>query len=102
MSIYSKKLFDGYLTGAGAHALFTVPSGHTYVIRSITYSTFSAAVNQGYVGRAGNSVLAGWVNLAVLLPQTVNMRQVLNAGDALQCVLVTSDVLLAISGYDLT
>ncbi len=98
-SIYSTQFYEGYTAALGSHALYTVPAGKIAIIRSISVAVVSAAVNQGYIGVTGKSLIAAWTNLPIITDKQVNCRQVLNAGEVLTLQLNTSDVAVAVSGY---
>lgn len=100
--IYSKSLAAGTLTGAGS-SVYSVPSGYTSIIRSITLMNSAGGTIVAYASPDGGGWLATLLSSTQYESETTNCRHVLESGDGIFVGLVGSGtVRYKISGYELS
>lgn len=102
--IYSTQFYAGQPPGDATTALFTVPSGHVYVVRDITVTPFSAGSPDRFTILIGGSA-AGFLASDVTTPEYQSWHQegrwVLEAGQVCEFHSDGRTYRVLISGYDL-
>lgn len=99
--LFSKRLLAG-TTAAGVPLSAVVPPGHIWIIRNISAICRETGAAQAAVLISGGPYI--WVNNHVVDTDTSHFdgRQVLNAGETLQCVPWPLEMDFYISGYELS
>jgi hypothetical protein len=102
LSVYSTKFAAGSQNSGTNSNIFTVPSGHTYVIRQITLGLTSAGPGSCLITEGGF-----WIASSIGLPTqyesvSFNGRWVMDAGDVMNCDAISGNWTFHVSGYDLT
>lgn len=101
--IYSTQFVSARLRTTGFHDLVTVPSGHRWVLRSISaVSSASVAMGMGLYLAGAPVFFAGDPALASGAEYQWSGRQVLNEGDTLGVYCDEFPLSVLVSRYDLT
>lgn len=109
MAVYSKRL-AGPTNVTGAYStLFTVPSGHVYVVRQISFQVSTSAAGGNCICTAGGTGIANRFFQLLLVNNTDSQREgrwVFQAGDTMSAgvfgVTAGGTGSVMVSGYDLT
>jgi hypothetical protein len=99
--VYSVRLGAGNESSAGSGLAYTAPTGFVTVVRCLSVVTFPGTTFGGVYLTGAVSYLAGLIGGADLEIATINMRQVLNAGDTLTWQFQGGGGTWMVSGYNL-
>lgn len=99
--IYSKRLAVKNGATSGANDLFTVPAGHIYVVKYMTFIETGGAVMSGYIEIKSVCRLRNFSVAANQSDQWENLRWVLEAGDVLRIYTAAGTPRVTVHGYDL-
>lgn len=98
--VYSVRFYAAFLTSAGTHIAFTVPAGHTYVLKSATF--FSGSAGDAFLNDAGLGVpLHGFSSSSGDEGIDWFPSHVWEAGDSCSVQVNSGTWVVLLSGYDL-
>lgn len=99
--VYSVRFGAGNESAAGSGLAYTAPTGFVTVVRCLSLVTFAGTTFGAVYLTGAVSYLGGLTGGADLEIATINMRQVLNAGDTLTWQFQGGGGTWMVSGYQL-
>lgn len=102
MTVYSARLGDGSNASAGSTDIFTAATGKVTVVRCVHF-VLDTGCTEILIATTSGITLASIINAAgASLAQTINLRQVVIAGEVVKFVTVGAGGSCTVSGYELS
>jgi hypothetical protein len=100
--VYSKALFGIYSPPSTTSTPYTVPTGITTVVRSISITNQTGSAGGCRITDGGGIDIASVKNLPLLETSVIGLRAVLEFGDGIKVITDTDGYTVRASGYELT
>lgn len=98
VAVYSTR-FIGQQVATSTPITYTVPTGFVAVVRSISVAPTATGLTEAQVSLSSAAILFVVASGTLHVSQHWDGRQVLNAGEVLQCTCAGSNCFFMVSGY---